>query len=170
MGLSGSVYYGIGSDNKHYIHLPLGGIIAFLIAAGLYQLSESDTEDFWQENGILLLIENIHYNIPVSKKILISPYISLFGLDGSFGTNGQEGGGLLSYGVGINVKALLFKRMMVSSFFSLKYFIISDNEDFGSGSQFGYTASINLGYIFDLNCTTQEEKEKLPNKTVGKVN
>ncbi len=110
------------------------------------------------------LTENIHYNIPVSKKILFPPYISLFGLDGSFGTKGQERVGFLSYGVGINVKALLFKRMMVSSFFSLKYFSVSDSEDFGSGSQFGYTASINLGYIFDLNCTTQEEKEKLPNK------
>lgn len=153
LGLSGSLYYGKGSNNKDYIHFPLGGFIAFFIGFFLDQLLdiiEKDTDDYLQEYGVLLITENIHYNIPVSKKILISPYISLFGADGNIVKSGQEGeGGLLSYGVGINVKALLFKRMMVSSFFSVKYFNVSDSEAFGSGSQFGYTANINIGYIFD---------------------
>jgi hypothetical protein len=150
LGLSGSIYYGKGSDNRNYIHLPVGGIMAFLIVAGLNQLSESDPVDFWKEFGPLILVENIHYNIPVNDKILISPYVSLFGLDAGIETNSQPGVGLLSYGVGINVNVLLFKRMMVSSFVSVKYFSVSNSDDFGSGSQFGYTANINLGYVFDF--------------------
>ena len=140
-GLSGSLLYGRGSNNLGYIHLPPLGLALLLISA---ITSDHDSHDL-----ILIFFENIHYNFPMKNNITISPYWNVLGADlGEQREGEEEGHALFSTGIGLNVKVKLAKRLTLCSDFSIKYFIVSGKEKFGSGNQLGLMAGISLGYNF----------------------
>lgn len=139
-GLSGSILYGKGSNNTSFLHIPVTGVAACLIVTAF----DPDVE-----NLLLLFLEKIQYNHSIKENVFISPYWSILSADLAAGKNGKEGYSLLSSGIGINAKIILTKRFILSSDLGLKYFFVTDKEKFGSGNQFGFTAGISLGYVFE---------------------
>ena len=139
IGLSGSILYGKGSNNTSFLHVPVTGALACLVVSVF---------DPNIENLLLLFLEKVQYNHSIKEVIFLSPYWSIVGADLAAGRDGKEGYTLFSSGVGINAKVISSKRIVLSSDFSLKYFIVGDKIQFGSGNQFGFSAGINLGYMF----------------------
>jgi hypothetical protein len=107
-------------------------------------------DDSWIDPSLLklLMVENIHYNIRKSDKVVLAPFVSLLGIDLTPNVEEGESHSLLSFGGGLQVKAFLSRHFMLSSHVSLKYFVIANETRFGSGNQFGTTFGLNLGVIF----------------------
>ncbi len=154
---SGSLYFGKGSDNLYYGHFPLAGGVLLLPFVVLYYSTGIATEIHPLTWLKLLMLENIYYNIDASKKVMISPYLTLLGADGEvhegdgepnqFESMADSVGVILSSGVGINIKVFLTERFVIASNLSLKRFFLFDTA-FGKGSHNGYTFGIKLGYVF----------------------
>ena len=96
------------------------------------------------------MLENIHYNIHATDRLIISPSLSLLGADGEIheGDGGNAGGVVLSSGVGINTRFFLTERVAVGSSLNLKRFFVWGETAFTREDHSGYTLAINLGYAF----------------------
>jgi len=139
-GVSGSIFYGRGSNNEGYLHLPPLGVGLFAVFSTIFKPQP--------EFLIFLMFENLHYNIPYRKNVVLSPYLNLMGMDLSGSSDGETGHVLINSGVGMALKFILSRHVILNSDASLKYFWISNKESFGSGNHAGYTFGINLGYQF----------------------
>lgn len=140
LGISGSIYYGKGSNNINYLHLPPLGVGLFTVSSLILGPEP--------EYLIFLMFENIHYNIPYKKGVILSPYINILGADFGEADEAGEGHVLLSSGTGLFIKTILGRHLILSSDFSVKYFLVSGKSNFGSRNQSGFTAGMNLGYRF----------------------
>jgi hypothetical protein len=140
LGVSGSIFYGRGSNNQGYLHLPPLGVGLFAVFSTIFKPQP--------EFLIFLMFENLHYNIPYRKNVVLSPYLNLMGMDLSGSSDGESGHVLINSGIGLALKVILSRHVILNSDASLKYFWISNKESFGSGNHAGYTFGINLGYQF----------------------
>jgi hypothetical protein len=140
LGVSGSIFYGRGSNNQDYLHLPPLGVGLFAVFSTIFKPQP--------EFLIFLMFENLHYNIPYRKNVVLSPYLNLLGMDLSGSSDGETGHVLINSGIGVTFKFILSRHVILNSDTSIKYFWISNKESFGSGNQAGYSLGINLGYQF----------------------
>ncbi len=137
---SGSLYYGKGSDNHYYFHIPIAGTLLLvpLLIIDFVPLKEIP---------YILLFEDLHFNIYANDKVIISPTINVRG--GEIGDAASSGWfAVESSGVGINVKVLLTKNWTLGSNLSYRYFTHLDKDIFGEGSDFGYSFGVNLVYAY----------------------
>ncbi|MFQ5639743.1 MAG: hypothetical protein ACE5IR_17295 [bacterium] len=146
ISVSGPVLIGWDRRDNFYLHMPFAGFVVLGVAAWL----NTYNEDPWLTSDLLklLIVENIHYNIRTAGKVILSPFLSFLGADLTGNEEDGDGNGLLSFGGGLQIKALVSEHFMLSSYASLKYYIIGDKTLFGSGNQFGITIGFNLGYVF----------------------
>jgi hypothetical protein len=147
--LSGQVYAGNGSDGKTYVHIPAGGLLLLLTTKTVLDVLFEDEPLTTMETIILILTENINYNMYyANNKISVSPYLNIFALDASeaYGPDRTQNA-MLSNGLGVNVKFMHAKPLIVSTFFNLKYYhVVGGN--FSFNNHFGYAVGINAGIIY----------------------
>ena len=145
--VSGIFYAGKGSDDHAYIHVPIFGLLVSLSLG--FILNEVFDGEFYSKHIFrFLIVEKFNYHQRLNKFFIVSPYLSLLGMDVSevYGPNRHQTA-LLTNGIGLNARLLLGKRVTVGPSFGLKHFIDIDNS-FDSKKHFGYTVGVNLGIIF----------------------
>ena len=146
VSVSGSVFYGAGSDSISYIHFPIGGLIILSVLTGsVRSLLFSPDPILWK----LLYTENVHYNIQIGEDMIISPSVSLLGFNAGFYnfSESQEPDVILTNGIGLNFKALPSERTVISTNVSLKHFLKSNNLSSEFNDQLGFTVNFQMGIV-----------------------
>ena len=146
--ISGPFYVGKSSNDRTYIHFPLGGLLTVFFIKIIFR-EFVDIGGLFEPGTIkYLFTENINYNIRVKDKLIISPYLSFLGLDGGIVSNGESkntGKASISNGIGLSIKEILSKNWTFCCYLDYKHF---SGNNFKSSNHFGYAAWINIGYTF----------------------
>ena len=146
--ISAPFYYGKGSDDLAYVHLPVGGILLILTNQFLRDI-------FFELGGLFklsvvkyLFTENLHYNIRQSDRFILSPYFSFMGLDASecYGPD-HDSVAMLGNGFGLQFRWLPSSHLTLRTGLELKYLYVMGDEH-RSENKFGYNFSVDLGFIF----------------------
>ena len=142
-GLSGSVFFGEGSNGTDYLHLPVPGFFLFLIINTVFGFEPSTFQ--------FLMVEDFHYYHRINDNLWLSPYLNVLGADlGDIkgGKYEDKGHILLTWGPGISLRTI-YKRFTLAADVGVKHFIIDGKDDFGHHNQLGVNIGINLGVVLD---------------------
>jgi len=143
---SASLLLGKGSNDTYFLHIPaIGTVVGFgvLSVAQWFDFNMKASEFF-----LFFLLENFHYNIPLNKHVMLSPSITICGADIGAGEGSNQGSIILTNGIGLGMKLFPTESFMINSSIYFKHFYISGNTNLDKGGHFGFTAMINMGFIF----------------------